>query len=78
MFNELPVSVSLSVPPITFSIVVADERVSVSPVFTTWAAAFDRSTDTFRPVVLLKLSVSVPPPASLIVSIPSVRSVSNE
>ena len=77
MFSELPVIVSPSVPPTTFSIVLADESVSVSPTFTIWAAAFDKSTATDRVVVLLKLTASVPPPASLIVSLPKARSVSN-
>ena len=70
MFSELPVSVSPSEPPITFSIVLPAESVSVSTEFTTCAAAFDRSTDTVRVDVPLKSSVSVPPPDSLIVSLP--------
>ena len=77
MASELPVNVSPSDPPVAFSIVPPEESVSVRPVFTTWAAAFDRSTVTTRPVVALKLSASVPPPDSTIVSLPSARSVLN-
>ena len=77
MPSTLPVNVSLSAPPITFSSVVPDDRISVSPAFTTCAAAFDKSTATERVVVVWKSSVSIPPPDSLIVSVPSARSVSN-
>ena len=66
----------MSVPPVTFSSVLAEERVSVRSAFTTWAAAFDRLTATVRVVVAPKSSASVPPPASLIVSLPNARSVS--
>ena len=61
----------------TFSTVVPDVNVRVSPGFTTCSVAMDRSMVMRRVVVELKLSVSVPPPDSLIVSFPSAKSVSN-
>ena len=77
MDSEFPVNVSLSAPPIRFSTVLLSDKSSVSPAFTTCAAAFDKSTDTERVVVVWKSSVSIPPPDSLIVSVPRDRSVSN-
>ena len=75
--SELPISVSFNVLPMTFSTVVLDDNVRTTPVFTTCEVDLDRSTKILRVVVLLKSSVSTPPPASLIVSFPSARSVSN-
>ena len=69
--------VSLKAPPMTFSIVEPDDSVSVKPTFTACAADFDRSITTLRVVVPEKSRVSVPPLASMIVSLPSARSVSN-
>ena len=77
MASPFPANVSLRAPPITFSSVLLDDRISVSPAFTACAAAFDKSIETERVVVVWKSSVSIPPPVSLIVSVPNDRSVSN-
>ena len=76
LFSELPVSVSLSVPPVTFSMVFPAESVRLNPALTICDTAVDRLAATLRVVVPLKSSASVPPPDSMIVSVPSVRSVS--
>src|SRR5262249_56837668 len=75
--GAFPVRVSPRAPPMTFSIVAPDERVSVSPALTACAAGLARLTATARVVVAEKSSVSTPPPDSSMHSLPLALSASH-